>query len=316
MNVGFEIWYSQWGAKSETWWDRLRAHIRTARPATRLWFDTIMPITVMVVLTEGNLPLRNALLLVMVMVLFHWAATILNDVQDAETDCQSIEVLRRTRPIATGVISKRVAVLEVGIIGATSVIVAALVNWWLAAYTLGYAVLIAIHELPPTRTQSRPILSPIAGIVGLVAILIPIGLVVGFGDLRHTWPFMLFLILYLGLGEMLIKDIRDMDNDAAGGKQTTAVHFGAGKATRFAAIANTITALPWLWFVSTYPAALPLPLWLATVVLLSWVAATWFAASRMEQAYSKPLARFLHRGSVATLTLINLLTAAGIVWRS
>ena len=314
MSTGLEAWYASWGTKPESRWDLVLAHIRTARPTTRLWFDTIMPLTVMLVLTRGALPVRNAMLFLLTMNLVHLAATFFNDVQDAAIDRRSSEVLRRTRPIATGVIPRRLALLEAGIITAVAVFVSALIGWKLALLCVVISGLIALHELPPLRTQSRPILSPVAGVIGLAAILLSIVTAAGVGVGGRSLPFLIYVAIYMGLAEMLVKDIRDVDSDAAGGKTTTAVRYGPARATRIAAVAYLVAAVPWAWFVVTYPVAYRPALWVGSVVLGAWIVATAAAARRLQQGFAKEICRFLHRGSVTVFTLVNLTVIAAVSW--
>ncbi|MEE8304081.1 MAG: UbiA family prenyltransferase [Candidatus Tectomicrobia bacterium] len=276
------------------------------RPTTRLWFDTLMPLAVMMVLTNGRPDLLRTLLFIVGMNLIHIAGTIVNDLQDAETDRRSSELLRATRPIANQVIPRDLALAEAALATGIAIVLALLISWQLAVLATILCVMILFHELPPVRTQGRPILSQLAGIFGLGGILLAMFMASGTTSIAFSMPFLVFVALYMGLAEMLVKDIRDIDNDAAAGKRTTAVKFGAGKATRMAMLAYMITGIAWWWFVSTYPGLNPVPISIATVILLCWIISTAIAAKKLDRSFSKSVGRFLHRGSVVVFSLLNL----------
>jgi 4-hydroxybenzoate polyprenyltransferase len=312
-----EQWYATWGARGHTPSDRVLAHIRTMRPTTRLWFDVIMPLAVICVLTNGHIRWQRTLLFIAAMILIHISATFLNDVQDAETDRLSNEVLRRTRPIAIGVIPRRLALVEASGMLVVALALVLFVSWELAGYAVALCLLIAQHELPPVRTQSRPILSQVAAVIGILGILFAMVIAVGMADPVRAVPYLLFVAVYMGIAEMLAKDIRDADNDAEGGKQTTAVKFGAAAATRMAMGAYLVATALWVWFVIARfeegGRLARLCLVTGIGVLIVWIAATGIATRRLESGYSKVVARGVHRGSVITLTVVNLLVIAGFL---
>jgi 4-hydroxybenzoate polyprenyltransferase/chlorophyll synthase/homogentisate solanesyltransferase/geranylgeranylglycerol-phosphate geranylgeranyltransferase len=293
--------------------DLVLAHIRMVRPTTRLWFDTITPFAVMMVLTNGHPPLFQAMVFIVAMNLIHIAATIVNDLQDIESDRLSSELLRATRPIANGVIPHTLAVTEAAFATVVGIGLTCLISWELAVFVVVLCLMLLLHELPPVRTQSRPILSPLAGAFGLCCILFTMIMAVDYIGIRRSIPFLTFVALYMGLGEMLVKDIRDVDNDAAGGKQTTAVKFGAAKATRMAMLAYIIAGLAWLWFILTYQGLNFIPILIATTIFLCWIIYTGIAAKRLDSSFSKSICRFLHRGSVFIFTLLNLSVILALV---
>ncbi|MFI6041785.1 UbiA family prenyltransferase [Nocardia sp. NPDC051321] len=311
-----EHWYACWGTGSGTLLDVVAAHIRSVRPSTRLWLDTIMPVAVIAVLTEGEIPWRTAIVAVLAMNFIHIGATLLNDVKDRDTDGGSTEILRRTRPIATGVIAPRHALIEAVICVLIGVVVTVFARWQLTVAAAALAVLIAQHELPPIRTQSRPIISQLAGLIGLAGIVAAIVLAVGAAPRAQAWPYLLFTVVYLGIGEMLAKDVRDADNDAAGGKLTTAVKYGPATATAAAAVAYAVATGCWLWFTACAPPGVATG-WLlvAAVLLLGWVAWSVNTARLLGQHFDKSVARRLHRGSALVFCVVNVVLLTGYLTR-
>ncbi|WP_343575020.1 UbiA family prenyltransferase [Mycobacterium sp.] len=307
-----EQWYASWGTRGPRVSRILLAHLRVARPTTRLWLDTLMPIALITALTHGAVPLRVAGLTALAMNLLHLAATLLNDVKDVETDRLSSEILRRRRPIASGLISPRTALVEAVACAIVGLGVTVLVRWQLTAVTVVLALLITQHELPPLRTQSRPIMSQIAGLTGLVGIVTALVAAAGQLPSGPVYFYLLFVIVYLGVGEMLVKDIRDYDNDRQGGKLTTAVKYGPAAATAVASIAYGVAALGWVWFAACGPvAASPGWLYAGAVILVAWVLLTVISAVQLRSSFDKAIARRLHRGSalVFSLTCVALLAS-------
>jgi 4-hydroxybenzoate polyprenyltransferase len=311
---GLEARYAAWGLRYSTWGDVLRAHIRMIRPGTRAWFDTIMPFAVMLVLGAGSLSVRDGVIFVLAMNLVHIAGTILNDLQDAETDRLSNELIRRWRPIAQGTIPRATAIAEMAVCCLLAIALSTLLSWALALVCLAFCGLIAMHELPPLRTQGRPILGQVAGLIGLAGILYGLVLVAGTAGLVAGIPFLLFIALYMGLAEMLAKDIRDVDNDAGGGKITTAVRYGAARTTRMASLAYVVAALPWFWFIATYGPVWAPPLWLGSVLILGWTAVTFVIAGRLDRRFAKDDCRLVHRGSQTVFAVVNLLVICALSW--
>jgi 4-hydroxybenzoate polyprenyltransferase len=304
--------YARWGVQGPRAWRLLLAHVRTTRPTTRLWLDTLMPLALIAVLTEGAMPVRITVFTVAAMNLLHIGATLLNDVKDRDTDRLSNETLRRSRPITTGLIGPKLALGEAVVCVLVGLCLTALVRWQLTAVTVVLALLITQHELPPVRTQGRPVVSQIAGLTGLVGIVTAIVVAVGVIPPWRLYAYLLFVVIYLGLGEMLVKDIRDCDNDAKGGKLTTAVKYGPAAATVAASIAYSCAAACWIWFTAEAPPGIA-PVWLliGAAVLAGWIALTVSSARKPRSSFDKVVARRLHRGSAVTFSITSAALLAG-----
>jgi len=306
-STAWESWYADWGARPKSPWDLVLAHVRTLRPWTRLWFDTLTPLALITVLSGGRFDWGRAWLLVAIMNLIHGAATLLNDLQDIESDRASEELLRRTRPIATGVLPRGLVRVEIALMTVAALALAA----WLgtASFLLWILVcaLIAAHELPPIRTQSRPVLAQVVGL-GMAAAIF--GALIAIFGVRHggtAVPYLVFVSLYISLAGTLVKDLRDIDSDAQGGKTTTAVAYGASKTASLAAAAYLLALVPWAWFAASAEAA-PYGwlLWGAGGLLLAWGATTATLSWRFRRGSGQAARRFVHRGAIVVLSAINL----------
>jgi 4-hydroxybenzoate polyprenyltransferase len=307
-----ERWYASWGTRSPTLLRLLLAHIRATRPTTRLWLDTLMPLALIAVLTDGHMPWRVALLTVAAMNCLHVGATFVNDVKDRETDGYSREIVRRTRPITVGLIAPRAALVEAVVFVVVGLGLTALVRWQLTVVAVVLAALIAQHELPPVRTQGRPVVSQVAGLIGLIGIVASIVVAVGVVPLWHTIPYLLYVVIYLGVGEMLVKDVRDSDNDAVGGKITTSVKYGPANATLAASAAYVLATACWIWLIATAPSVI-LVGWLlvGSGALACWIVFTLISARQLRASFTKVLARRLHRGSALTFSVVSGTLLAG-----
>lgn len=299
---------SRWAAAGLTGPTLMRGvvnHVRMIRPATRLWLDTIMPITVLTVASGGRPPLRETVLFILSMNLIHIGATIFNDLSDIETDRHSTEVLRRTRPIARGAISARLATAEavVAVVVGTALSYAVAV-WFGVAITV-LALLTLLHELPPIHVQSRTVVTQLYTTLGLAGLIFAIEFVVPEPPLRTAIPYGLFVVVYLGLCETLVKDVRDVDNDTIGGKLTTSVRYGADRATTAAGVAYLVALVCWVVFVSGIQ-PLPWSLVAVTVVIGAWAGFVLWAGRQLRRQFDKATCIVLHRGSEIVFTLANL----------
>ena len=234
----------------------LLAYIRAFRPITRLWFDIIFPTAVLLIATSGNAPAIDYLIYAAIFILIHTAATLENDVQDIETDRASVEPSKKTRPIATGKIQVKTArALSITLV-IMGIALLTLKGIHATGYVLFLWALIMLHEKPPIRTQSRPLLSLVAG--GGGTFLIAYGVVWSSKITLDNkgWLFLLFCAIYLGIAEVIIKDLRDHDNDRKGGKRTFPTTYGASIAALASGLMVIIAA--WIWWLLSQQVAIVL----------------------------------------------------------
>ena len=302
----FRAWYASWGTWGSPIIDMILAHIRMIRPVTRIWFDTLLPLTTISLLTDGNPPVVNTTLFILSMNLIHIGFTILNDLQDVVSDRSSSELLRSTRPIANNIIPRELAYAEFFCTIILGVAITCFISWALAGVATFLCLLLLAHELPPIRTQSRPVLSPIAGLVGFACIFLTMMITANHLYIDNKIFYILFVAIYLGIGGMIAKDIRDVDNDSKGGKQTPAVKYGAPTATRIATIAYALAGAAWVWFVLRNRELAGMPLLFATFVMALWVSYTIVAGRLLSRGFSKAICVSIHSGSIIVLALVNV----------
>jgi 4-hydroxybenzoate polyprenyltransferase len=286
------------------------AYLRLIRPTTRLWLDSLLPFTVLVAACRGWPDPRTAALLIVTMNTVHLAATIFNDIEDVEIDKASTEVVRRHRPIASGAIPVRTARTV-----AIAALVVGLVCAFLQTMLFGVAVVVlagitVVHEIPPFRVQSKTMLAQVYTALGLMLGMLAFIYLLVPDPAPASILFGAFVAVYMGLGETLVKDIRDVDNDAKGGKKTTAVKYGVAPATRAAFCAYTLALIAWssyAWFgeLPTLVAAL------GAVALLAWAAWVLTAERILRTRFVKAVCIWLHKGSVLVFVAANAAVLVG-----
>jgi 4-hydroxybenzoate polyprenyltransferase/chlorophyll synthase/homogentisate solanesyltransferase/geranylgeranylglycerol-phosphate geranylgeranyltransferase len=252
-------------------------------------------------------------LFIVAMNLIHASAHIFNDLEDVETDRHSSELLRRSRPLAQGSITRHTATVEAVALAVVGVALGFVIAPLFGLFITLLTGITLMNELPPVRVQSRTYMAQIYTTVGLAALMLALAYIVKDAQLGRAAPFLLFVVLYLGLGETLVKDVRDVDNDALGGKLTTAVKYGASRAVAWAVPAYVLAGGAWAWFCLSYGHLRVLPLVLASAVLVGWTIYTGLAARQLRQAFSKATCVRLHQGSVLVFTCLNVAAIAAIV---
>jgi 4-hydroxybenzoate polyprenyltransferase len=303
---GLQLRWAAAGAAGEGRAGVVLAHLRLLRPTTRLWLDTIMPIAVFMVLADGSPDAATLVMFIVVMNLIHASAHIFNDLEDVEADRNSSELLRASRPLAQGSIARRTAIIEGAALAVLGVGLSFVIAPLFGVFLLALTAITLMNELPPVRVQSRTYMAQVYTTAGLACLMLALAYVVDGAKLADAAPFLLFVATYLGLGETLVKDVRDIDNDKIGGKVTTAVKYGAAVATAWSVPAYLVAAGAWAWFCFSYPGLAAWPLVLASAALAGWIGYSAFAARALAHGFSKSICVSLHRGSVLVFTTINV----------
>ena len=127
-------------------------------------------------------------------------------------------------------------------------------------------------------------------------------------------PYLVFVVMFMGVGESITQDIRDADNDAAGGRQTTVVQYGVPCTALFAWTMQALSLLAWIWLMLTYPLSKVSGM-LALFVIIAWLFYFWRLTTRLRKTYNKAAARMTHVGSIITVTIVNLITIGGLTLR-
>jgi 4-hydroxybenzoate polyprenyltransferase len=230
-----------------------------------------------------------------------------NDICDVETDTASKESQRNTRPIASGMLSVRWARLQVATLLFAALVTAALISIWFGVVLTCGAIYGLVYSARPVYAGGRPLVSQLFWVVLWPAMYAGIALVMD-GRLGRGWIYLVGVVLYMGIGETLAKDIRDIENDSKTGKNTTPVVFGYRRTVVVSAAAFVLGSAITLASSFSVPGPWNAGLTGALAVILSfWCVRAVSIARRLRDTYSKSAARQLHVDSIQFFIVINLL---------
>ena len=288
---------------------RLLGLLTLTRPYSVLW--TASSIVVIVLLLRGRSVDGVALAEgIVAMSAIGAAMRTLNDVADRENDRLSSEPSRHGRPIVTGAVPSGWALAQVAVLSLGGIAVA-------FAASLGFGVLMALgtlglvlYSVGPAPVAALP-LSQIYWIAFWSTVYFSLYLAIG-GRLTRGLAYLAATCVFMGVGETLAKDLRDLDNDTRAGRRTTPVWLGWRRAARVCVGAYLLGGLGFLAAALTLqPANVRLAIAVGIVVAL-WGVRCVQALAAMREGYSKAQARVLHVGSVRVFLIVNLLFLSGI----
>jgi 4-hydroxybenzoate polyprenyltransferase len=295
---------------------RLVGHFILTRPQQLIWLDVFGVIAFYAIIAR-HAPTYHYLLFVLCAVISDAGACTLNDVGDLSSDCKSTESSRKNRPLCTGVISQKAARLQ----GYTLYVIGLAIALYLDLYVFLFAFTLVLishqYSMPPLKMDSKPVVSQIFwasfGFLYYFAIIAYLNKydVMTPTKFVNGLYFLVAMILFLGVGETLAKDLRDLENDRLGGKNTTSSYFGvklAVSASFFFSVAGSIS-----WMIP-YFTVYRTPLILQGLVLILvyvWNAVCLKLCISLYKHYSKSSARKLHKGYILTFTIIMTLSFVG-----
>lgn len=281
--------------------------LRSARPSTRVWFDLLAPGAMLTAVWDGaRVPPLRIVLVFAVAVLFHASANFLNDANDTAVDAASAEPSRYLRASITGEVAVRDLAVAGWVLVAVCVAVSALLPWPTVLLVALLAVLSAAYNCPPVRLSGRPYVLQVFWPAVWALMFACCVLATGSAHWRRSLPFLLFVALFMGVGEGITQDVRDVDNDAAGGRRTTPVVIGLRASTAVAWVAQFLSLGAWLWFARNVRLA---PVWTVSGggALAVWLAAFAWLARGLWHGMDKRSARLTHLGPIAAFSVVNVI---------
>jgi 4-hydroxybenzoate polyprenyltransferase len=288
--------------------DRIVGLARLLRPYSITW--TASSIVVMVVLlTGGDFSTAELAGCLFAMSAIGAAARTLNDVADRATDELSTEADRRSRPVVTGVVPARMALAQAAVLCSAGLAVAFAVD-------LGFGILMALGALGLVLYSAGP--APVAGlplsqgfwIAFWTTVYVSLYLALE-GDLGRGVPYLVSTCLFMGVGETIAKDLRDLENDAKAGRRTTPLLLGPRRSVWACFVAYAAGGVGFVVTAALRSPDVRLPIAVGCVVLL-WVARCVQSLDATREGYVKEEARVLHVGSVRVFLAVNLLLLTGI----
>lgn len=295
---------------------KLRGHFILTRPQQLIWLDVFGALAFYAIIAR-HAPTFHYLLFVLCAVITDAGACTLNDVGDLSSDCKSTENSRKNRPLCTGIISQRTAKLQ----GYTLYIIGLAIALYLDLYVFLFALALVLishqYSMPPLKMDAKPVVSQIFwasfGFLYYFALTAYLMRYEGITETNFVngLYFLAAMILFLGIGETLAKDLRDFENDKLGGKNTTSTYFGVKLAVSASFAFSVAGSIFWM---IPYFTVYKTPFILQGLVLLLvylWNAVCLMLCISMYKQYTKRSARKLHKGFILTFTVIMTLSFLG-----
>jgi 4-hydroxybenzoate polyprenyltransferase len=293
---------------------KLKALLESFRVSTRIWFDIIFPTTMMLLVKENGTPFSTYAMTLAAIVSFHAGHTYFNDVSDVEVDRQSIEIGRNQRALVRGSISRREMAAVGWLFVALSIFFVMNLPWLSMMVVAAALPLVLAYNFKPIHLSARPLITQIFWPLVWVLMFFFCVAAVQSRGWGKALPYLVFVVMFMGLGESITQDIRDVDNDAAGGRQTTVVRYGVPRTALFAWTMQALSLLAWVWLMLTYPLSKVAGM-LSLFVIVVWLMYFWRLTTRLRKTYDKADARITHVGSMITVTVVNLITIGGLTLR-
>jgi 4-hydroxybenzoate polyprenyltransferase len=293
-------------------------HIRLARPAQLIWLDICLSLCIFVGIV-GEMPNTFYLWFVLTAVMIDAGACTLNDIGDLDSDRASTEGNRSERPLVMGSISRRAAWVQGIVLFAAGSVLAAWLSPWVLLFALLLVAISYQYSFPPLRMDARPYVQQLFWFTfGILYFLAVYSFVLAYGEpMEGFWWAALGMIIgvqvFAALGETLAKDLRDLDNDRAGGKYTTSVHLGPKRTARYAFYLSCAGLSIWIFAIIVLygnwgPAALVM-----AIIAIAWTVICFRLVSELTENYSKASARRLHLGFISVFAVLLILSMLSFV---
>jgi 4-hydroxybenzoate polyprenyltransferase len=218
---------------------KISAFISLIRPKTLVWF-CIATCFGFASIIQGEIPNTDFIFLVLTIVFANIGAIIVNDIGDIKVDKLSPEQAKRSRPLVTGEISITEAKMLAAIFFTLSLITSLAYDIRATIFSVVVILFSLSYSLPPTKFCARPYGSILYWVflclscylLMLNALSTSEKTISFYFDYTPGWIFIGGIILYMGIAEIIAKDLRDMVNDKEGGRNTFVNFVGAETSSR------------------------------------------------------------------------------------
>jgi 4-hydroxybenzoate polyprenyltransferase len=291
---------------------KVRGMLDAARISTRLWFDLIAPATMMLVASHGRVPMWPFGGVLAIAVLFHAAANYFNDLADTEVDRQSSEAVRNQRALVTARVSRSDLQVAAWTMVGVAVAISAVLPWPSLGIMVVILAMAIAYDFEPLHLSNRPLILQAFWPVVWTLMYTLCAVAVGGSSWRDGLPFLVFVAIFMGFGEGITQDVRDVDNDHAGGRRTTPAVFGVSLSVTVAWWCQLLSLAAWVWFAASYPVPVivAIPATLSIVVWLGYFSAL---VVRLRQRFEKAPARTTHIGPIIAFSIVNVCTMIGVL---
>jgi 4-hydroxybenzoate polyprenyltransferase len=293
------------------------------RPKTLFWFSLCTVVGFSSVLLLRIPPLSFFRVMVPILLL-NIGAIIVNDIADRSVDEKSHDDGKASRPLVSGSVSVRRARL----LAISSFLLALLVSGFIGTRMLVFTTVITAlalaYSLPPLKLSSRRIGSLLFWPV-LCVICYVLWADVVFelcsnpheglrGSRAGGWTFLIAISAFMGIGEIIAKDLRDLECDRQGGRRTFT---GALNPSQTFVI---MTSTAWLglalWIYALYlTGRFPSTIisFFILIIGIDWCIKLTAAARSIRKVYDPPLAKRIHDQWTRVYAVMQLFTAATFI---
>jgi len=248
----------------------------------------------------------------LIAVLFHAAANYFNDLADTTVDRSSSEAVRNGRALVTARVSRR----DLQVAGWTMIcvvlVIAAFLPWPSVAIVAVVLLLAVAYDFEPLHLSNRPLVLQVFWPLVWVLFFTLCAVAVRATDWHRGLPFLAFVAIFMGLGEGITQDVRDADNDRAGGRRTTPVVFGVPRTVTVAWVFQAISLPAWIWFAVDYPLPVAASV-VAGVAIVVWLGCFLGLLRTLRRRFDKRSARLVHVGPIIAFSIVNACAIVGVL---
>ncbi|MBI3582567.1 MAG: UbiA prenyltransferase family protein [Nitrospinae bacterium] len=313
--------------------EKIIGHIKLIRLPALIWFDLLSSLG-MACMSLRDFPPPFFFLLIVAILFADAGSSTLNDIGDIDADRLSEDPNRLNRPLVTGVIDIRTAWMQAVLLLGTALIIASQISLSVFIIILIGIILTIMYSLPPAKLNGRSWVTQPFWILFWMGYYLLVLLFLEGIDMRFVmtmlreggnavellhyrgtlftsssgWIFIAAIICFMGVAEIMAKDLRDIKNDIAAGRHTWVGRAGVQKTTRiippFAILGITLWGGAFYFGgVIAHPSA-----WLVLVIGIIWTVRLTLWCRDLRFNYSQRIAASLHKRWLITYGIMQALT--------
>ena len=294
----------------------IQAVIQLIRPKTLIWF-CIATCLGFVGIVQREIPNPDFFFLLLSIMFANIGAIITNDIGDVMVDSYSQEISKRSRPIVTGTVKMQEAKILASIFYLLSIIISVGFGWRATLFVIVIILFSLTYSLPPTKFSSRPfwsifywiLLCIVCYLLMLNALSTPERSIYQYFQYTPGWIFISGIIFYMGIAEIISKDLRDLTNDEKGGRKTFVLTVGSNVASRVMLLFTWLGLI--LWFEALY-LSVDLSANIAAlgciIVGFLWCSRITVLSFKLSERFNQPLAANLHQHWTYAYAVMQILT--------
>ncbi len=301
----------------------LTAISRFARPKTVLWFTVSTVMGFSALLLSAPPPARFFFVLLPI-ILLNVGAIITNDIADFSVDRHSPDPAKTSRPLVSGLVNINEAIVIASLSFGMALIMSAFISRWTFLFSVAITILAVVYSLPPFKLSSSRLGSllfwPFMCVVCYafwICLVDEAAPTSPEGNLLwrkpEGWMFLGAVVTFMGVGEIISKDLRDLDCDRLGGRRTFVESLKLEHSTRLMALSCWLGAGLWVGTLYMAGRTATVPSVLLLIVSVDWCIKLTRSSQTLRQAYDRQLAMAIHEQWTRVYAVMQFLTAATFI---